>query len=149
MKIVLRADVETLGKKGDLLEVAPGYARNYLVPRGLAMFASKGAEKQAASMRRSRDVRDARERESAQALAARLASVPVLVEARAGEGGKLFGSVTAADIAAAIFATTGVELDRRKVSLEEPIKALGPAEVEVTLHSAVRVAVMVEVVASA
>lgn len=149
MKIVLRADVETLGKKGDLLEVAPGYARNYLVPRGLAIFASKGAEKQAVAMRRSRDVRDARDRESAQALAARLASVPVVVEARAGEGGKLFGSVTAADVAAAIHATTGVDLDRRKVSLEEPIKALGPAEVEVTLHSSVRVAVMVEVVASA
>ena len=148
MKIVLRSDVDTLGKKGDLLDVAPGYARNYLVPRGLAIFATKGAEKQAASMRRSREVRDSRERESAQALAARLASVPVQVPARAGEGGKLFGSVTAADVAAAIFATTGVEIDRRKVNLAEPLKALGPAEVEVTLHSAVRVAVMIEVVAS-
>ena len=148
MKIVLRSDVDTLGKKGDLLDVAPGYARNYLVPRGLAIFATKGVEKQAASMRRSRDVRDNRERESAQALAARLASVPVQVPARAGEGGKLFGSVTAADVAAAIHATTGVEIDRRKVNLAEPLKALGPAEVEVTLHSAVRVAVMIEVVAS-
>ena len=148
MKIVLRSDVETLGKKGDLLDVAPGYARNYLVPRGLAIFASKGAEKQAASMRRSREVRDSRERETAQALAARLASVPVQVPARAGEGGKLFGSVTAADVAAAIHATTGVEIDRRKVSLAEPLKVVGPAEVEITLHSAVRVAVMIEVVAS-
>jgi large subunit ribosomal protein L9 len=148
MKIVLRSDVETLGKKGDLLDVAPGYARNYLVPRGLAIFASKGAEKQAASMRRSREVKDARERETAQALAARLASVPVQVAARAGEGGKLFGSVTAADVAAAIHATTGFDIDRRKISLEEPLKMLGPAEVEVTLHSAVRVAVMIEVVAS-
>ena len=148
MKIVLRSDVDTLGKKGDLLDVAPGYARNYLVPRGLAIFATKGVEKQAASMRRSRDVRDNRERESAQALAARLASVPVQVPARAGEGGKLFGSVTAADVAAAIHATTGVEVDRRKVNLAEPLKALGPAEVEITLHSSVRVAVMIEVVAS-
>ena len=147
MKIVLREDVEQLGKKGDLLEVAPGYARNYLVPRGLAIVASKGVEKQAASMRRSREVKDSRERESAQALAARLASVPVQVPARAGEGGKLFGSVTSSDVAAAIQATTGVEIDRRKINLAEPLKALGPAEVEVTLHSSVRVAVMIEVVA--
>ena len=98
-------------------------------------------------MRRNREVRDAREREDAQALAARLGSVPVQVVARAGEGGKLFGSVTAADIAAAIHATTGVEIDRRKVALDEPLKTLGSAEVEVTLHSSVRVAVMVEVVA--
>ncbi|MEP6625482.1 MAG: 50S ribosomal protein L9 [Acidimicrobiia bacterium] len=147
MKIVLRADVDTLGKKGDLLDVAPGYARNYLVPRGLAIFATKGVEKQAASMRRSRDVKDTRERESAQALAARLASVPVQVPARAGEGGKLFGSVTNADVAAAIQATTGVEIDRRKINLAEPLKVIGPAEVEVSLHGSVRVAVMIEVVA--
>ena len=147
MKIVLRSDVETLGKKGDLLDVAPGYARNYLVPRGLAIFATKGVEKQAASMRRSREVKDTRERESAQALAARLASVPVQVPARAGEGGKLFGSVTNADVAAAIQATTGVEIDRRKINLAEPLKMVGPAEVEVTLHGSVRVAVMIEVVA--
>ncbi len=147
MKIVLRSDVDTLGKKGDLLDVAPGYARNYLVPRGLAIFATKGVEKQAASMRRSREVKDTRERESAQALAARLASVPVQVPARAGEGGKLFGSVTNADVAAAIQATTGVEIDRRKINLAEPLKVVGPAEVEVTLHGSVRVAVMIEVVA--
>src|SRR4051812_37076622 len=147
MKVVLRSDVETLGKKGDLLDVAPGYARNYLVPRGLAIFASKGVEKQAASMRRSREVKDARERESAQALAARLASVPVQVPARAGGGGKLFGSVTNADVAAAIRATTGVEIDRRKINLAEPLKMVGPAEVEVSLHGSVRVAVMIEVVA--
>ena len=95
MKIVLREDVEQLGKKGDLLEVAPGYARNYLVPRGLAMVASKGAEKQAAAMRRNRDVRDARDREQAQGAAAKLVASPVQVAARAGEGGKFFGSVGA------------------------------------------------------
>ena len=148
MKIVLREDVEQLGKKGDLLDVAPGYARNYLVPRGLAMTASKGAEKQAAAMRRNREVRDSREREQAQGAAAKLVAAPVQVPARAGEGGKLFGSVTSADIAAAIEAATGVAVDRRKIDLDEPLKAVGPADVEVTLHSDVRVTVTVEVVPS-
>jgi large subunit ribosomal protein L9 len=148
MKIVLREDVEQLGKKGDLCDVAPGYARNYLVPRGLAIMASKGAEKQAAAMRRNREVRDTREREQAQGAAAKLVASPVQVAARAGEGGKLFGSVTNADIAAAIEAATGVAVERRKIALEEPLKVVGPAEVEVTLHSDVRVTVTVEVVPS-
>ena len=148
MKIVLREDVEQLGNKGDLLDVAPGYARNYLVPRGLAIVASKGAEKQAAAMRRNRDARDSREREQAQGAAAKLVAAPVQVPARAGEGGKLFGSVTSSDIAAAIEAATGVAVDRRKIALDEPLKVVGPADVEVTLHTDVRVTVTVEVVAS-
>ena len=148
MKIVLRTDVEQLGKKGDLCEVAPGYARNYLVPRGLAMVASKGAEKQAAAMRRNREVRDGREREQAQGAAAKLVAAPVQVPARGGVGGKLFGSVTSSDIAAAIEAATGVTVDPRKIALDEPLKAIGPADVEVTLHSDVRITVIVEVVAS-
>src|SRR4051794_1419107 len=148
MKIVLRTDVEQLGKKGDLLEVAPGYARNYLVPRGLAILASRGAEKQAVAMRRNREVRDSREREQAQAAAAKLVATPVQVPARAGEGGKLFGSGTSTDIAAAIEAATGVAGGRRKISLDEPLKAVGPADVEVALHGDVRVTVTVEVVAS-
>jgi large subunit ribosomal protein L9 len=147
VKIVLREDVEQLGKKGDLLEVAPGYARNFLVPRGLAIVASKGAEKQAAAMRRNRDARDAREREQAQGAAAKLVASPVQVQARAGEGGKLFGSVTSVDIAAAIEAATGVAVDRRKIALDEPLKTVGPAEVEIALHSDVRVTVTVDVVA--
>lgn len=146
MKIVLRTDVESLGKKGDLLEVAPGYARNYLVPRGLAIVASKGAEKQAAAMRRNREVRDARDREAAQNAARTLVATPVQVSARAGEAGKLFGSVTSMDIAAAIEAATGVTVDRRKVALADPIKELGTSEVQVTLHTDVIVTVTVEVV---
>jgi large subunit ribosomal protein L9 len=147
VKIVLREDVEKLGKKGDLLEVADGYGRNYLVPRGLAIVATKGVEKQAAAMRRNRDVKDARDREAAQSLASRLVANPVQVKARAGEGGKLFGSVTAADIAAAIPEVAGFEIDRRKVGLGEPVKALGPVEVPVQLHPDVTVALTVEVVA--
>jgi len=144
---VLREDVESLGKKGDLLDVADGYGRNYLVPRGLAIVATKGVAKQASAMRRNREIRDGREREAAQALASRLVASPVQVGARAGEAGKLFGSVTSADIAAAIEAAAGVEIDRRKVGLGEPVKELGPVEVPVQLHADVTVVLTVEVVA--
>jgi large subunit ribosomal protein L9 len=147
MKIVLREDVETLGKKGDLLEVADGYARNYLVPRGLAMKATKGVVAQSESMRRSRDAREVRDREAAQAVADQLGAQTIQLKARAGEGGKLFGSVTAADVADAVLAQTGVELDRRKVVLAEPIRELGDAEVTVRLPADVVVAVAVAVVA--
>jgi large subunit ribosomal protein L9 len=147
MKVVLRADVDRLGKKGDLLEVAPGYARNYLVPRGLAIVASKGTERQAVAMRRNREARDARERDAAAAAATSLRATPVQVRAKAGDAGKLFGSVTATDIAEAIRAATGVAVDRRKVTLAEPLKSLGTAEVEVVLHADVSVPVTVEIVA--
>jgi large subunit ribosomal protein L9 len=147
VKVVLREDVEKLGRKGDLLEVADGYARNYLVPRGLAIVATKGVVQQAAAMRRNRQVRDDRDKEAAQELATRLTTSPVQVKARAGEGGKLFGSVTSADIVAAVKDQTKVELDRRKLTLVEPLKALGPAEVPVQLHPEVTVNLAVEVVA--
>ena len=147
MKVVLREDVEKLGRKGDLLEVADGYARNYLVPRGLAIVATKGVVNQATAMRRNRQIRDDRDKSAAQELATRLTLSPVQVTARAGEGGKLFGSVTSADIVAAVQEQTRVELDRRKVALAEPLKELGPAEVPVQLHADVTVMLAVEVVA--
>jgi large subunit ribosomal protein L9 len=147
VKIVLREDVDTLGRKGDLIEVADGYARNYLVPRGLAMKATKGVVTQAESMRRSREVKETRDRDAAQAIAAQLGSKALEVKARAGEGGKLFGSVTTADIADAIQAQTGIEVDRRKVDLAEPIRELGDADVTVKLHTDVSVAVVVHVIA--
>jgi large subunit ribosomal protein L9 len=144
---VLREDVEKLGRKGDLLEVADGYARNYLVPRGLAIVATKGVVDQATAMRRNRQVRDDRDKEAAQELATRLSASPIQVTARAGEGGKLFGSVTSSDIAVAVQEQTKVELDRRKLTLAEPLKALGPAEVDVQLHPDVTVTLAVEVIA--
>jgi large subunit ribosomal protein L9 len=147
MKIVLRSDVDNLGKKGDLVDVADGYARNFLVPRGLALRATKGIEKQADAMRRNRDARDRREREAAQALAAQFEGKTVEVKARAGAEGKLFGSVTASDIAAAIQAQTGAQLDRRKIGLEDSLKELGPVDVAVRLHPDVVATVHVEVVA--
>ena len=147
MKIVLRADVENLGQKGDLVEVADGYARNYLVPRGLALRSTKGIEKQADAMRRNRDARDRREREAAQSLAAQFEGRTIEVKARAGAEGKLFGSVTATDIATAIQAQTGAELDRRKIGLDDPLKELGTVDVPVRLHPDVVATVHVEVVA--
>lgn len=146
MKVVLREDVDHLGFKGEILEVADGYARNFLVPRGLAMRASKGSVAQAASMRRNRDARDRREREAAEGVATQLRGKRVEVKARAGEAGKLFGSVTAADLADAIHAQLGVDVDRRRVQLEEPIKELGDVEVAVRLHAGVDASVTIAVV---
>ena len=147
MRVVLRADVENLGNKGDLCEVADGFARNFLVPRGLAIKATKGTVRQAEAMRRSRAARDARERDGAQEVAARLAGRRIEVRARAGEGGKLFGSVTSSDIAEAVLAQTTIELDRRTIELPEPLKELGAVEVPVRLHAEVAAAIAVEVVA--
>ncbi|MGH9042098.1 MAG: 50S ribosomal protein L9 [Acidimicrobiia bacterium] len=147
MKIVLRSDVANLGRKGDLVEVADGYARNYLVPKGLAMNATKGSARQSDAMRRSRQVRDTKEREGAEATARLLAARRIEIIARAGEGGRLFGSVTTTDVAEALEAQAGIDLDRRKLHLDEPIKTLGVHEVPVRLHPDVPAAITVEVVA--
>ncbi len=149
MKIVLREDVDNLGKKGDLVEVADGYARNYLVPRGLALRASAGSQKQAEAMRRNREARERREREAAQALAAQFQGRTVTIKARAGGEGRLFGSVTSIDVAEAIERQTGAAIDRRKISLDEPLKELGGVELEVKLHPDVVATVHVEVEATA
>jgi len=146
MRVVLRSDVDDLGKKGDLVDVKDGYARNFLVPRGLAIVATRGISRQAESMRRNREARDRREREAAQQLAATLAGRAVTITARAGEGGKLFGSVGAADVVQALQAQLGAELDRRAVALAEPWKELGSYEVEVRLHPDVVATVSVNVV---
>jgi len=147
VRIVLREDVESLGRKGDLLDVADGYARNFLVPRGLAIQATKGVVAQADAMRRNREAREVRDRRASEEVAAQLGARTIEVKARAGEGGKLFGSVTAADVVDAVLTQTGVELDRRKVELAEPIRELGDAEVTVRLPADVVVAVAVSVVA--
>src|SRR5438067_531222 len=102
MKVILRADVDNVGKKGDILDVADGFARNYLVPKGLALRAAPGAVAQAASMRRAREVQDAHEREGAEATARRLVAAVVRVPAHAGAEGRLFGSVTSTDVCAAL-----------------------------------------------
>jgi large subunit ribosomal protein L9 len=147
MKVILRTDVTELGKRGDVLDVADGYARNYLVPKGLAMKATDGATSQAASMRRARDLRDAQDRAAAESLATTLVPKVITVTARAGSEGKLFGSVTTADIASAIEAQTNVQIDRRKLVLTEPIKSLGTHVVPAKLHTDVEFPVTVDVVA--
>lgn len=145
MQIVLRADVASLGKKGDILEVAPGYARNYLVPRGLAMKASGGTMQQATTMRRSRDVKDARERGAAEEIARQLVPQVIQLRGRAGGEGRLYGSITTVDVADAVRAQTGLELDRRKMHLDEPIRSIGTHRVSVKLHADVEFPVTVEV----
>ncbi|TMK88823.1 MAG: 50S ribosomal protein L9 [Actinobacteria bacterium] len=147
MKVILRADVPDVGHKGDVLDVADGYGRNYLVPRGLAMAASKGALAQAESMRRARAVRDAHDREAAEEVATKLTPLTITIPARAGAEGRLFGSVTPAEVAAAVQAQAGVEVDRRRLHLDEPIRALGAHEVPLRLHPDVEVRLNVEVVA--
>jgi len=147
MKVILRSDVSTLGKRGDILDVSDGYARNYLVPKGFAWKVSCGAEAQAASMRRARDLRDAQDRAAAEALATTLVPKVITLAARAGTEGRLFGSITASDIAAAVEAQTNVVIDRRKIVLAEPIKTLGTHTVPVKLHADVEFPVTLDVVA--
>jgi large subunit ribosomal protein L9 len=147
VKVILRADVPDVGHKGDVLDVADGYARNFLVPRGLAMKASKGALEQAESMRRARAVRDARDREAAEEVATRLTPLTIRIPARAGAEGRLFGSVTPADIADAVQSQAGIEVERRRLHLDEPIRAVGVHEVPLRLHPDVEVRLSVEVVA--
>ena len=148
MKIVLRDDVDNLGKKGDLVEVRDGYARNYLVPRGLAITATRGVAKQSQAMRRNREVRDKREREAAQAIAALFEGKVLEVKVRAGEAGKLFGSVGTADVAAALHEQFGVDIERRQISgIDDPWKELASHEVVVKLHPDVTPKVTVTLVA--
>ena len=145
MRVILRSDVDGIGKKGDIVDVADGHARNFLIPRGLALRSSKGAESQAAAMRRSRDLRDAADREAAETIATRLVPQTFTISARAGSEGKLFGSVTAADIVAAVQAQAGVELDRRKLHLDDPIREVGTHRVSVKLHADVEFPVTLEI----
>ena len=145
MRIVLRADVSEVGKKGDILDVADGYARNFLIPKGMAFKASDGVIGQAQAMRRSRDVRDAKDREAAETVARTLVPAVITVTAKAGPEGKLFGSVTVGDVVTAVQTQTGVHLDRRQVHLVDPIKTLGTHSVPVKLHADVEFPVTVEV----
>ena len=148
MKVVLRTDIPGVGKRGDITDVSDGYARNFLVPQGRAIVANDGIEHQAASMRRSRDLKDARNRESAEAIARKLVPIVFRIEARSGSEGRLFGSVTASDIIEAVKQQSGVELDRRRLVIDEAIKTLGTHEAGVRLHPEVEFRLTLEVVSS-
>ena len=147
-RVVLREDIARLGKRGDVRDVADGYARNYLLPKGKAIVATEGGQAQAESMRRARDLRDARDREDAETVARTLVPLVFPIKVRAGAEGRLFGSVTAADVAEAVAAQAGVTLDRRRIHLPEHIKTVGTHEVPVGLHPEVEIFLTVEVVAS-
>ncbi len=147
MQVILRSDLDGLGKRGDIVDVADGHARNYLLPKGLALKATAGAVDQAAKMRRSRDLRDASDRDAATTIASTLVPKVITITAKAGAEGKLFGSVTTADIVAAVEAQTGIKLDRKSLHLDEPIKSIGEHTATASLHHAVSFPIRVEVVA--
>jgi large subunit ribosomal protein L9 len=146
MKIILQKPVDNLGSPGDVAEVADGYARNYLIPRGLAIKAEKGALKHAESLKRAHLSRLSKRKGEYEAIASRLvAAGAIRIEERAGEEGKLFGSVTAADIAEAVGRQAGVALDRKDVQLDEPIRSVGTHEVRLKLFHDVEPVLTVEV----
>ena len=147
MKVILRADLAKVGKRGDICEVSEGFARNFLLPKGLAFTATPGSQAQAVAMRRRRDLRDASDRAAAEVIARDLVPRVFTVPAKSGKDGRLFGSVTAADVVAAVTAQASVDLDRKKLHFD-PIKALGTHQVPVKLHSDVEFPLTIEVVAS-
>jgi large subunit ribosomal protein L9 len=146
VKVILQKEVDKLGLPGDVVDVADGYARNFLVPRGLAAPASKGAVRHAERLRQAHDERVQKGLGEAQALADALAGTPVRISAKAGEEGKLFGSITAADVAVELEKRAGRPVDRKQVHLAEPIRSVGSHEVTVHLHAEVNAAVTVEVI---
>ena len=148
MRVILRTDVESVGNKGDVIDVADGFARNYLLPKGWAMKASAGSEAQAERMRRSRNIKDAADRGAAEDIATRLVPTTITIEARVGSEGRLFGSVTANDIAAAVKSAGGPILDRRRIELDGHIKSTGAHRITVRIHPDVSAQFAVTVVAS-
>jgi large subunit ribosomal protein L9 len=145
MRVILRSDLDGLGKRGDIVEVADGYARNYLLPKSHAIVASDGAIEQASRMRRARDARDASARDAATTIASTLVPKVITVSAKAGPEGKLFGSVTAADIVAAVKAETGIELDRHDLQVDV-VKTLGQHTATASLHADVSFPITIDVV---
>jgi large subunit ribosomal protein L9 len=145
MKLILTQEVTGLGAPGDVVEVKAGYGRNYLVPRQLAMPWTRGSEKQIDMIKRGRAAREIRSLDDAKEAASRLAALRVRLQTRAGTGGRLFGSISTADIANAVRAAGGPELDRRKIEVKTPIKTLGSHQVAVRLHPEVSASLEIEV----
>ena len=148
MKLILNSEVTGLGAPGDVVEVKDGYGRNYLVPQGFAQKWNKGADKQIASIRRARVVREVRDLGSANEIKAQLASLSVTLPAKSGGGGRLFGSITPADVVAAVTAAGGPKLDKRLLHIATPIKSTGSHTVTVKIHAEVEASLKVEVVAA-
>jgi len=145
MELILRSDVSGLGHRGDVVDVADGYGRNYLLPKGLALKVTAGARQQAEGMAKARAVQDAAEREVAEGVASQLAGRTVTIAMRAGDEGKLFGSVTAADVADAVAAQASIEVDRHDIELAAAIKEVGTHEVVLRPHPEVQIPLIIEV----
>ncbi|RBP44047.1 50S ribosomal protein L9 [Garciella nitratireducens] len=134
MKIILKKDVKGLGKQGDLVNAKDGYARNYLFPRGLAVEATPGNINKAKQEQKAKEIKKQREKEEAQALADKISKTTIVIKERVGEDGKLFGSVTAKDIALALEDQKGIKVDKRKIQLAEPIRYIGTINVEIKVY---------------
>ena len=147
MKVLLRSDVRGLGRRGDIVVVKSGYARNFLLPSGAALIASDQTEIQAASMRKSRDLLDAQSRAAAEAQKALIESTPVTIEARASANGRLFGSITESDVVNSLRSATGISLDRHAITMSEHLKDVGSASASATLFVGVIASISIEVVA--
>ena len=147
MKLILTQDVPGLGAPGDVVEVKDGYARNFLLPRGLAVAWTKGGEKQVSTIRAARRSREIKTLDDARQVQAVLEAKPVTLTAKAGANGRLFGAITPADVAAAVVGVGGPQVDRRKVELPQAIKAVGDYTVHVRLHPDVQARVALKVVA--
>jgi large subunit ribosomal protein L9 len=148
MKVILQKPVDKLGVPGDIVEVADGYARNYLMPRGMAVKATKGGVKHIDSLKRAHTTRVNQAKAEAEQVAGKLIGTPITVTAHAGEEGKLFGSVTASDVAEAIDRQAGIRVDRHDVHLDEPIRSVGTHEVRIHLFAEVDPVISVEVIGS-
>ncbi|OFW24059.1 MAG: 50S ribosomal protein L9 [Acidobacteria bacterium RIFCSPLOWO2_02_FULL_65_29] len=146
MDVILREHVDNLGQRGEIVKVADGYARNYLLPRKLALVATEGNKKQIERERVTVEARELEEKKVAEAVAARIATVEIVIARKVGETEALYGSVTSADIAEAL-AAKGFEIDRRKLHLPEPLKKIGEVDVPIKLHREVTATVKVKVVA--
>lgn len=144
MKVILLQDVKNIGRKNDVVDVAEGYARNFLIPRGMAQEATSGNLRQRKQERAAQAQRQEREETEAREAAAKLEQHAIVMKVKAGEGGRLFGSVTAADIAAEVKSQTGVDVDRRRIDLREPLKTLGVHELSVRLYEGVHARLKVE-----
>jgi large subunit ribosomal protein L9 len=146
MEVILREHVDNLGRRGEIVKVADGYARNYLLPRKLALLVTDGNKKQIERERAKFEAKEAEERKVAEAVAARLSNADIVIARKVGETEALYGSVTTADIAEAL-AAKGFDIDRRKLQLAEPIKKIGDVEIPIKLHREVNATVKVHVVA--
>jgi large subunit ribosomal protein L9 len=146
VKVILLEDVKKLGKKGDLVDVADGYARNYLLPRNLAQEATAGGIKQIKQQKAALEKRKKKEKELAQEIAEKLSKTSVTLKVKAGDQGKLFGSVTSKDISEALKEQQQIQVDRRKIELTEPIKSLGSYEVDIKLAPEVEAKLTVKII---